>query len=478
MSNKDENNQKKVFISYSWTDDDYIDRIRNIATALREKYGIDTILDQWDLKPGDDKTVFMEQMVSDPDVDYVLLFSDKEYTEKANRRSKGVGAEAQIVTSEIYDNVKDSKFIPIVMERNEDGNEYLPTFVKARFFIDFTSGKAEYEVLEELARLIYNKPARKKPELGKIPNFEDRKSTHLLELQLQSLDDSKISSRMQMNRLQNNFFPVLIKILDDYNISIDSLEVAKDSQTEKSELLYKKIMQAKPLVNIFCEAMNIYLSNEHPQLDIVIEFFDTLLHKIKEEEMNDLIRGEFLTFILHESFLVTISNLLEMNDFDGINKLIYSEFKNSYGNTVYCTAFYSYLENLEMYNKKQPQRKKSLRGAMIKNRYNKQQFERLMRADLLLYYISKMNPYFQGGLNGSWYPVTHIYADPFFNSSFTFRKISNLKFKSNYEEMKQLFNLNVQEFKKSLEDFEIDREGFDAIPTIKLFIKPEEFVTL
>lgn len=49
----------KVFISYSWTTPEHEQRVLDIATELVES-GIDTILDKWDLKEGDDADVFME----------------------------------------------------------------------------------------------------------------------------------------------------------------------------------------------------------------------------------------------------------------------------------------------------------------------------------------------------------------------------------------------------------------------------------
>ena len=75
----------KVFISYSWTSSE---RVLELAERLMS-CGVEVVLDKWDLKEGQDKYVFMEQCVRDPDIDKVLLICDKTYADKANSRSGG-----------------------------------------------------------------------------------------------------------------------------------------------------------------------------------------------------------------------------------------------------------------------------------------------------------------------------------------------------------------------------------------------------
>ena len=82
----------KVFISCSWSGPEHEQDVIDLATALRN-HGVDAILDKWDLKPGQDKYVFMESMVTDASVSKVLVLCDKRYQEKVNTRSGGVGTE-------------------------------------------------------------------------------------------------------------------------------------------------------------------------------------------------------------------------------------------------------------------------------------------------------------------------------------------------------------------------------------------------
>lgn len=160
----------KAFISYSWSTPGHCDRIRSYAERLVND-GVEVVLDQWDLLEGQDKNAFMEKMVSDKSVSHVLIFSDQEYAQKADNRKAGVGTESQIISQEVYDKVDQKKFIPIVCERQENDEPYLPVFLKSRIWIDFSSPESENENWERLLRVLYGRPIHEKPKLGKAPAY-------------------------------------------------------------------------------------------------------------------------------------------------------------------------------------------------------------------------------------------------------------------------------------------------------------------
>lgn len=160
----------KVFISYSWSGTDHEQFVMELATALRS-HGVDAILDKWRLKVGQDKNAFMELMVTDESVVKVLVLCDRKYAEKADSRIGGVGTESQIISQELYSKVDQTKFIPVVCERDEHGEAYLPVFMKARKYVDISSDEAYGAGLEELLRQIYDVPLHPEPLLGKPPTF-------------------------------------------------------------------------------------------------------------------------------------------------------------------------------------------------------------------------------------------------------------------------------------------------------------------
>ena len=108
----------KIFISYAWGSSDLV---LELAQRL-VSHGVDVVLDKWDLKEGQDKYAFMERCVNDSEITKVLIICDKAYAQKANERTGGVGDETVIISSEIYGNTKQEKFIPIIAEKMRKDN--------------------------------------------------------------------------------------------------------------------------------------------------------------------------------------------------------------------------------------------------------------------------------------------------------------------------------------------------------------------
>ncbi len=160
----------KAFISYSWSSVEHEQFVLELATALRN-HGVDAILDKWDLKPGQDKYAFMESMVTDSAVSRVLVICDRIYQQKANARAGGVGTESQIISQELYGKVKQTKFIPVICEYDEDDQACLPVFMKHLIYVDVSSDERYGAGLDELLRLIYEQPLHEKPRLGAPPAF-------------------------------------------------------------------------------------------------------------------------------------------------------------------------------------------------------------------------------------------------------------------------------------------------------------------
>ena len=131
----------KTFVSYSWTSED---PVIELAQRLMND-GIEVVLDKWDLKEGQDKYAFMERCVTDPSITKVLMICDKAYAEKANERKGGVGDETMVISPEVYEKATETKYIPIIFERDENGKEYAPAYLKSRIYIDLCADNKHYE---------------------------------------------------------------------------------------------------------------------------------------------------------------------------------------------------------------------------------------------------------------------------------------------------------------------------------------------
>lgn len=193
----------KVFVSYSWSGEEHEKKVLDLATTLRT-HGVDAILDKWHLKPGQDKYVFMESMVKDANVVKVIVVCDKRYQEKADSRSGGVGTESQIISHELYTKVNQTKFIPIIFEKDENGEPCLPIFMNTRIFVDFSEDDQYGMAIDDLLRHIYNQPHHPVPALGSAPEFLKPDGGQVLTREFRSaikaIQDGK-SSRNGVERL-------------------------------------------------------------------------------------------------------------------------------------------------------------------------------------------------------------------------------------------------------------------------------------
>ena len=156
-------NPPRVFISYSHDTPAHKEWVLSFATTLINR-GVDAILDQWDLKPGDDLPHFMETQLAS--CDYALMICTEIYVEKANAGSGGVGYEKMIMTSSMMSKIDGNKIIPII---RQNGGQERPTFLKTKLYIDFSNDKdAEYS-FDDLLRSLLNAPLFVKPEIGSNP---------------------------------------------------------------------------------------------------------------------------------------------------------------------------------------------------------------------------------------------------------------------------------------------------------------------
>lgn len=167
-----ENSQEapKVFISYSWDNEEHEKWILELATKLREN-GVDAILDKWDLGPlGKPLPNFMETSISKSQ--RVICVMTPNYKKKTDNLAGGVGYEYSIISGEIFtDDINTSKFIPLF--RNGTDADAIPTILKGRKYVDMRDdSKFEDKFFHELLRDIHNAPKFKRPLMGKKPTFD------------------------------------------------------------------------------------------------------------------------------------------------------------------------------------------------------------------------------------------------------------------------------------------------------------------
>lgn len=161
----------KVFISYSWEDDDHKAWVKELAYKLISD-GIDATVDQYDLQLGDRLPQFMENAIANSD--YVLIICTPNYKKKSDARTGGVGYEGHIISAELFSKSNERKFIPVI--RKGSATEVIPSCLAGKLGIDLTV-TADYEHnYQDLITTLYG--AGKKPKLGQRPSYiQPQKST-------------------------------------------------------------------------------------------------------------------------------------------------------------------------------------------------------------------------------------------------------------------------------------------------------------
>ncbi|WP_303317879.1 toll/interleukin-1 receptor domain-containing protein [Flavivirga abyssicola] len=188
-----ENNRKRVFVSYSWDNQEHQEWVLNLSKELMKKFGVDIILDQFELSAGKDLTYFMESSIEK--ADKVLVILTPNYKLKAENRSKGVGYETSMISQEIFQSpISTVKFIPILREGSLATST--PKFLKSKIYHEMVDDSKYINKLYELSQIIYDKPLIEKPELGEIPDFKDKKIDPIIDIAIAVSNEEKLNNEI------------------------------------------------------------------------------------------------------------------------------------------------------------------------------------------------------------------------------------------------------------------------------------------
>jgi hypothetical protein len=407
-------NPPKAFISYSWTNQAHEEWVIKLASNLKE-CGIAVSLDKWHLKEGHEANAFMEKMVSDPDIKKVLLICDKAYAEKATARRGGVGTEAQIISPEVYKQQQQHKFVAIVRERDENGEPYLPVYIKGRVWIDMSNEEAEATNFEKILRWIYDKPLHVEPPLGKMPAFLAENTNHI------ALGTSTRQTRAvaAIKAGQPNAMPFTTEYFDTLVGEMSRFEIS-GSESDFDERVVQNIEDFLPYRN---EALEVFLALasfcDTQEMPVILhKFFEKLLalyEKPASDRVNTWDRDNF-KFLAHELFLYAIAALIRHERFAAVKYLLDTGFylrKDFYSGSdplVDFSKFYQYMRSLNHRNDRLGLRRLSIRADMLKHRSVGTGFEfrDLMQADFVLFLKGFTDNTDQFG---NWIPDTLVYRE-------------------------------------------------------------------
>ncbi|RVJ89371.1 TIR domain-containing protein [Sinorhizobium meliloti] len=400
----------KLFISYSWSSPDYENRVLEIATQLRES-GVDVILDKWDLQEGHDSTAFMEKMIGDPEIKKVAIFCDRIYKEKADGRLGGVGTETQIISSNVYASQQQSKFVAVVMERDDEGKAYLPIYYASRIYIDLSAPATFTSEFEKLLRWVIDKRLHQKPEIGKIPEFlaSDRQQQRLaVSVQYRRAVDAVRNGRENAMPAVKEFFDAVASEFEKLRIRGEDHEIFDDAVWQSIEdfLPYRD-----EIVSLISD-----VALYRPELESarqIHRFIEKLIPYLdRPEDVRAWQEWDFdnFAFIAHELYLYSIAVALKNERFDWIGTLtsefyVASERRNNEMES-YCTIN-RHLRSFEARNNRLGLNRTSLHADLLKQRCNGSivRLHDLMQADFVLYIKNVLKQ-----CDDHWYPESLLYV--------------------------------------------------------------------
>lgn len=436
----------KVFISYSWHPEENKVRVQRLAERLIGD-GVNVILDVWDLKNGQDKYVFMEQMVEDSEIKKVLVICNKDYADKADSRKGGVGTESTIMSDEIYSKADQTKFIPIVFEKNENGEICKPHFLNSRIHIDMSTDKDYEHGYNQLLRDIYDKPLIKKPALGSMPAFlESDQPTFLSTAREQNFLKIINEETSSLKNWMVCYFDKLIDSLSQFKVTFNGGHTKKlVDDVEKS------IDKMQVIIKDFMTFLENVAANEKCMGDYFVDFFEKLLQYYEDNDIelatsDDTwhVSNDNYRFFNYELFLSFVSIMLKHERFDIIHDVVSTDFcilSNRMGRQsrpMNFVEFQKYNYALDYY-KKGIERSNCIseEAVLMSSIIDGHQFDAIVQADILLYYLSMV---YTKSYNGRkvWYPHLSIY-----NKAFVILpKLVSCRY---FEKVKVLFEVSTKE---------------------------------
>lgn len=333
----------KVFISYSWSNEDHIAWVIELHRRLMEDSGIDAILDRYDMKPGADKFEFMEKMVHDKTIDKVLVICEQSYAEKADNRKGGVGDETQIITPSVYESTTQTKFIPVIAQRDPDGKPYMPIYLASRKYFDLSNPLTFESDYEELVRYIHDKPLKQKPKIGKIPSYlAVDTETPLTTYKFRAYQSAVLNDKPTARGLAEDYLEALESALDQAEI-VFGTERIEYSDYEKRVLdnlegFLRYRNEYVDFVDFTCRYV------DHTRVfEAVQRFFSRCPRFLHRHENGSTRFSDNYQFLIGELFLYTIALLIKRERFEDAAlflKATYHDSEDLHYNFVYSHSVF------------------------------------------------------------------------------------------------------------------------------------------
>lgn len=474
----------KIFISYSWTSGD---RVIELARRLVGD-GVEVVLDKWDLKEGQDKYAFMERSVTDSTIDKVLMICDKSYAEKANERKGGVGDETMVISPDVYAKSTETKYVPVIFERDENGNAYTPAYLKSRIYIDLCGDNINYEKeYEKLLRNLHEKPENSKPALGKMPEWlndetADFSGVRNLLKQAQAYDGkNKSKIDFVIRKFNKEFITTLVAL-------------APALGTDFDDKLLSQIAAAKPLRDLFIDYVETLISNELDSGTILGDFFEQAYngtYVIVERSSYSDAEFEFSRFMIWELFICSTATLLHYEYYIALNTLLHRTYflrENPVSDNTHPYTFIQFRPTLRYIDevikpKSDEPRRLTMAGDILVKRERAPLITKqsLVNADIVLYQLSCVYDYSDSQSHWYWFPILYVFSGTRYYIQSIWSKMVSRRY---CQKLFPLFGVNeIEQLKTMAEKSKPDRDvrhpnSISSAPSIQQSIELTKIGTM
>lgn len=386
-----------IFISYAWGTDENQQKVIEFATSLVQ-CGIEVELDKWSLKEGNDTYAYMEQMVNNPKITNVLILLDKNYAEKADARKGGVGTETQILSPEIYEKVKQDKFIPVVFKRGSNGEIFKPSFLKGLLHFDLSIDEKYSAEFQRLVKRLFGIEVYEKPELGTPPDWITQNEQPINQrIAFTKILNSKNDKEKQYE-IKLAFKEIEKSIIDNAK----SLSLNNDNYIDSYKTL--QVFRDKALSLI---EMCIWFD----KIDVEIASF---LEGLKNIRLDSGSNNDIKDTLVHEIFIYSVALLFKTQNYAALGYILNKTYfpNSSYDEPTSFNHFYMHNQTLDNAVSKRDKTQYHCGTAhlwMQTININYVSRDDFILADVLLYNIAVFGKNY--GYHWLWFPVSYVY-DP------------------------------------------------------------------
>lgn len=287
---------------------------------------------------------------------------------------------------------------------------------------------------------------------------------------VEAVSDAVLRNNDYLEIVVSNYLMTFIERLEEYDINLQDIT----NVDQLHQKVQEGIEKLEPMRKEFLSVVEIFVPSKHPFLKRYLpDFLEKLLNFYEEHGINlytgtstDLLRNDHYRFFNQFLLISLTAMLVEYRCFDALQAILRSKYVVYYNDyrmarEVNFMRFreYNYTLN-EFLNTNQPKRLSVTADYMHK--YASVGFEKLIKADILLYYMSLWNSS-KEMLDPFWYPELSVY-----NRDKSV--LPNLVSKKYFDDTKVLFGVDtVKQFKDLLDntDDSLQHNGLYRVPQLK-----------